>query len=117
MLCRDAFSLECSRSDGVDTLREVQIACSVDLAWLRRNTTFVGLRARSTAWGIGIIFVRVDFEVSQVVMITPVSVELAAVSLAHSVFFCPAFSHSKGPKRACCIKYQCLAQIAAQWYW
>ena len=45
-------------------LREVQIACSVELAW--------------------IIFVGVDFKVRIVVVITLVPVELAGVSMDHT---------------------------------
>ena len=88
MLGRYAFSLEsheCARSDGVNTLREVQIACSVELAWLswlRRKTTG---EPNPEHWGIGIIFVRVDFKVSRVVVITPVPAELAAVNMDHSI--------------------------------
>jgi len=89
MLCRDAFSLESHEfaRSGVDMLREVQIACSVELAWLswlRRKTTLVGCRAQSGAWGIGIIVVAVDFKVRIVVVITLVPVELAGVSMDHT---------------------------------
>ena len=51
LLCCDAFSLEsheCGQSEGVDTLREIQIDWSVELvwlSWLRRKTTLVGWRA------------------------------------------------------------------------
>ena len=87
-LSRRLQSRICGRSICVDQLREIQIACSVELAWLsllRRKTTFVGWRAQSGAWGIGIIFGGVDFEGSRVVVITPVPVELAAVRKDHSV--------------------------------
>ena len=44
MFCRYTLSLEsheCGWLDGVDMLREVQIACRVELALLRLKSTFV----------------------------------------------------------------------------